>query len=187
MSDGRGDAVDAGRREAMTLVARVGAGLLAGALVCVDEARARGGSLPAARDAARIAWDEFHALSRILTDHDALDETLSRAIFEQLRVEPWGPEHMASVYARVRSLLAGDGAREVRDPSLFPDGERWFVSHVLVTWYTGVYYHETGNRALGFEHALMHELLLDLRPVPTMCDREPGFWAAPPTRRPRIE
>ena len=78
--------------------------------------------------------------------------------------------------------VGGDPGRprdKFLDPQRFDSGERWFIGHLLVTWYTGVYYHAVGNQRVGFEESLMHRALADMRTAPTIC-REAGFWAAPP-------
>jgi hypothetical protein len=54
------------------------------------------------------------------------------------------------------------------------------LSHLLITWYTGIYYHETGDRVVTLEHALMYRQSGFLT-APTYCGGAPGHWAGKPS------
>ena len=113
---------------------------------------------------------------------------MTRRIYALIMAEPFGPQHVSRVYERIRAAIAGDPGRsrgQILAPEAFGSGERWFIGHLLVTWYTGVYYHAVGNRQVAFEAALMHRALADMRSPPASCGGAPGFWAAPPRSRRR--
>lgn len=140
-------------------------------------------ALPPLVDRNRPSLADFVRLSRTLTGHAELDSGMAERIYRLILAEPWGSQHVAQVYEKIQAAVARDPTRtreQVVRPDAFQSGEQWFISHVLVTWYTGVYYHETGHQGVGFEHALIHQTLLDLMPIPTLCDKVPGFWADPP-------
>lgn len=120
-----------------------------------------------------ISYEEFLQLSKLLTGSSDVEHHTAATMFETFRKEPWGMEHMYRVYSKIRDVSE-------LQLSKMDDGERWFTGHLLNTWITGIYYHESGNRTISYEHALMYDALTDLRPVPGYCDREFGFWSKPP-------
>lgn len=150
-----------------------------------------GGSGPAAVDLAHLpritdpdrpSESEFLRLSEIVTGSTDLDGGMAERMYGRILDEPWGPQHIGRVYEKIRAAAQADAAltrQELLDPGRFDDGERWFVGHLLVTWYTGIYYHKTGNAWIGFEQALIHRTLADLRTPPTICGGEMGFWTEP--------
>lgn len=139
--------------------------------------------MPALAHADKPSLQEFLRLSEILTGHGDLDSDMARRMYGLIVAEHYGLSHVGRVYERIRAAAAGEPARtreQILDPQAFDSGERWFIGHLLVTWYTGVYYHATGNQRVGFEAALMHRALADMRPAPTRCGGATGFWASPP-------
>lgn len=175
-----GNEVNAGRRDALTLA------LIPAIWLLVPEsgraASATFANMPAISIPDKPSLPEFIRLSEILTGRNDLDPGMGHRIYALIQVEPYGPQHVSRVYERIRVAVARDPGRArntVLNPQVFDAGERWFVGHLLVTWYTGVYYHAVGNQRVGFEESLMHRALADMRTAPTIC-REAGFWAAPP-------
>ena len=175
--------MDAGRREMVRLALLPAAWLLL--------PRATRAALPEVRDLPSIAvadkpsLQEFLRLSTILTGHGDLDPGVARRIYALILAEPHGPQHVTRVYERIRAAAAADPRKsreQILAPQAFDSGERWFIGHLLVTWYTGVYYHSVGNQQVAFEAALMHRALARMRTPPSICESEPGFWAAPPGR-----
>ncbi len=160
---------DSSRRAVLRFLARMLTLLPASALA--------GGAAPAlaAGRAEDMTPEEFRRISEALLGR-GVDKGFAAAMFAIFRDEPWGLNHLRRLQ---RKLLDRGG-----DPRLawrrLDDGERWFLDHLLTTWITGVYYHQRGNRLVSYEHALMHEILLDVRPVPGLSDREFGFWADRP-------
>lgn len=129
------------------------------------------------------SFAEFMRLSAVLTGRTDLDQAMGRRIYALILLEPYGPQHVTRVYERIRASLASDPGQThqaVLVPKIFDSGERWFIGHLLVTWYTGAYYHSTGNQRVGFEEALMHRLLADMRTPPSICGSA-AYWAAPPS------
>lgn len=135
-------------------------------------------SLPALADPRRPDFAAFHRLCKVITNFPALDAGFCRRLYRLVLKEPWGPEHVAQIYARARELGASSG--KILDPSQYSEGERWFVGHLLVTLYTGVYYHASGHHAVGYQEALMYRMVADWRGAPTVCAGGYGFWAKPP-------
>jgi hypothetical protein len=175
--------MDQGRREMLGLAL-----LPAAWLLLSDAARAELSAvrvMPAIAVPDRPTAQEFLNLSEILTGYGDLDPGMARRIYALIMAEPYGPQHVSRVYEHIRAAIAGNPGKpreQILDPTVFGSGERWFIGHLLVTWYTGVYYHAVGNRRVAFEAALMHRALADMRPPPTRCGSAPGFWAAPPSR-----
>ncbi|MDX8401729.1 MAG: sugar dehydrogenase complex small subunit [Mariprofundaceae bacterium] len=101
---------------------------------------------------------------------------LAKRTLAALLAEPWGASHLQRLRVKQGSLLReGRWRLEALD-----EGERWFLSHLLTTLVTGVYFHERGNRALAWDDALMHAALADVRPVPLACTGRFGDWSRPP-------
>jgi len=135
-------------------------------------------SLPSLTDPRRPDFAAFYRLCKVITNFPTLDAGFCGRLYRLVRKEPWGLEHVAQTYARARELGSSNG--KILDPSQYSDGQRWFVGHLLVTLYTGIYYHDSGHRAIGFEHALMHRAVGRIRATPTRCGGEFGFWSLPP-------
>lgn len=81
---------------------------------------------------------------------------------------------------KLQQTKANEEQRIVIKPADFSAGEQWFISHLLVTWYTGVYYHDRGNHHVTLKHALMYKKLDYYRHPPTYCIGAPGSWRTPP-------
>lgn len=128
--------------------------------------------------------DAFIRLSEIITGAKQLDRETAMQILAVIRAEPWGKEHLAQIAAKLMPSLSDStlptDRRALLDPKRFGDGERWFIGHLLTTWFTGIYYHQSGNRVVAYKNALMHAALEDVRPVPGHCNGVFGFWTEPP-------
>lgn len=169
--------------------ARVGEGITRREFVAALLALWAGSALPGiswaqAEPAGADDLDAFLRLSAFVTGVAALDRETARQILDLIRAEPWGKEHLGQIAAKL--LPSGpeaglSGARgELLDPRRFTDGERWFIGHLLTTWFTGVYYHQIGNHVVAYREALMHVALQDVRPAPGHCGGEFGYWSEPP-------
>lgn len=119
-----------------------------------------------------VSLERFIKLSRRVTGFTRLDNHTSLNIMLMLHDEPWGKEHMQRLAQKV---LFGEKSSTI-DFNNLDDGERWFFQHLLTTWMTGIYFHQRGNQMISYRHALMHESLLDVRPVPGECGEAFGFW-----------
>ena len=138
------------------------------------------------------AFPVFYRLSQLVTGRVDLDRGVARRMFEAFRDEPWAGKHLATAYALVADALetAGPGATldGVLSAGVLEDGERWFVSHLLTTWYLGVYYHpDRPSVRITYRGALMHEAVADYRPTPGFSDRKTGAWSIRPLHLPETD
>jgi hypothetical protein len=132
------------------------------------------------------SYDQFLALSKIVTVKETLDDEIARKMFKVFMDEPWGPEHIKSTYRILHAAtVAHAGNKEIPellDSVKLTKGERWFVSHILTTWYLGVYYHEERpHQRITFEGALMYEVLQGTMFPWFTGERIPGYWTETPT------
>ena len=129
-----------------------------------------------------VSKQHFRTLCIYLTAFRQLDESMLQQIYDTLLHEPWGREHIRRLLNKLFPDI--EHSAKPRTPYFvvrnLDDAERWFAGHILTTWMTGIYYHETGNRTISYEHALMYESLKDIRPVPGMSRESFGFWQHPP-------
>ncbi|MDQ6954238.1 MAG: sugar dehydrogenase complex small subunit [Mariprofundaceae bacterium] len=123
---------------------------------------------------------KFMALSALLTGVTTLDENSGLKIMHKLQQEPWGEEHLHRVFQKF-SIGKTEQPSTINGFENLDEGERWFVGHILTTWITGIYFHESGNEVMTYSHALMHSSLRDIYPEPHMCDSPFGYWQKPPT------
>lgn len=140
--------------------------------------------LPAPGDALAPTFEIFLALSKILLVRETVNETVGRKIFDLLVGEPWGAKHIGTAYAilyrHVVHLREPAGGNMLGKAPL-PEGERWFIGHVITTWYIGVYYHpERPTSWLTLRDALMYEPVRDILPEPYAGSTGFGAWAEPP-------
>lgn len=170
-------AIDSGRRRVLGLVAALlamqGAPTLAWAAL-QDE-------VP------RVADEDFQAfvtISVFLTGVKNLDLEIARKIYDHLRAEPWGKQHLELITVKISPLLMSESLVVPRwqllHPTRFSETEHWFIQHILTTWYTGIYYFENTAQFVTYQHALMNVALQDVRPTPGVSDGNYGFWSEPP-------
>lgn len=144
-------------------------------------------SLPPAAVTSPPSFETFLALSQIVLVEEHLDHALAQQMFDLFMAEPWGPKHIASCYTALRSaFLERDqrgGQATVAKVSL-PYGETWFISHLVTTWYVGVYYHsERPTTWITLHGAMMNRGVRGL--LPQRYEESVGFknWARPPVTR----
>lgn len=144
--------------------------------------------LPRIDDPENPSFDVFYRLSQWVTCRPDLSREDSRILYPVFMKEPWGTKHISTAFAEIRDALTGrtppPALPEIITSGALGEGEAWFVKHLLTTWYLGIYYHETGDRRLLYEGALMFEAIADTHPIPGFSDREYGFWAEKPEPRP---
>jgi|SRR5688572_14398444 hypothetical protein len=130
------------------------------------------------------SYEVFLALSQIMVLRTKLDEEIARKLFAVFSDEPWGPKHIGHAYAVLRSELAQAGAGSGTTPvsvSGLGEGERWFVSHLVTTWYLGVYYHEQRpTQRITYAGALMFDAVRGLLPITYFESVGYGKWINPP-------
>jgi len=130
----------------------------------------------------QFSFSHFEELSKFLTFSVYLNPDLSHEIYKLISEEPWGTQHLHQVYSKIYEMnKKGISINEILKPKSFNKGEAWFISHLLMTWYTGIYFHTKINKAISFQHALMYRKLSHIRQPPTYCGGTPGFWAKPPS------
>lgn len=175
------------RQLALGLASAVGTGLLVkyGISTSEDDASIIAVNLPESSHIGPPSYDQFLALSQLATCRETLDEDVARKIYKVILDEPWGPEHIKSTYRALRSaVLAQAGQSEM--PALMESAElreglRWFISHLLATWYMGVYYHEERpTQRITYEGALMYDALQGAMPTWFTGERILGYWTEPP-------
>ena len=81
---------------------------------------------------------------------------------------------------KLRQTKSKEEQCKVIKPADFSADEQWFISHLMLTWYTGVYFHESGNFNVTLQHALMYQNISQYRQPPTFCSGAPGSWSEPP-------
>jgi len=129
-----------------------------------------------------FSFENFIWLSQIITKQNNLDENISRKIYQLIMDEPYGDEHLKNVFTSFKQhrTIVGSDWEIMINASNFSAGEQWFISHLLLTWYTGVYYHDKGNHHVTLKHALMYKKISNFRTPPTYCAGAPGHWDGPP-------
>lgn len=140
-------------------------------------------TLPPA-DGSHSTFDVFLALSRIVLIQADLDQVVARQLYDLFMAEPWGPKHIGTAYAALRETFTKRGQRggkEMVAQTPLPVGEQWFISHLVTTWYVGVYYHpERPTRWITLRGAMMFRAVRDL--IPERFYESVGFggWTNPP-------
>lgn len=128
----------------------------------------------------------FLALSSIVTARTSLDIEIAKKMHRVFLEEPWGKEHILSTYRQLLEILgAGPFSNPPIDSSSrrqLGGAQRWFASHLLATWYLGIYYHESQPaQRITFEHALMFDAVKFSYPVPFVGATGFGRWSVEPT------
>lgn len=142
--------------------------------------------LPAAGNPFAATFGEFFALSQIVLLRSELNERGARRLYEVFLEEPWAGKHIGHAYKLLREELIKHyrnvGDRGPVDFSRLETGERWFVDHLVTTWYLGVYYHqERPTRRILYEEALMFDAIRGTMPIPFLESTGFGAWAEPPS------
>jgi hypothetical protein len=149
-------------------------------------------SLPPAGDPNAPTFEVFMALLRIVLLREQLDEEVSRRMYRLFLDEPWGRKHIHTAYAALRAAIiernqSADRTAPAPSDVLGPD-EKWFVSHLITTWYLGVYYHERRpTQRVTYDRALMFDAIRGTIPIPFLESTGYGAWAdlPPVIRKPK--
>jgi hypothetical protein len=147
-------------------------------------------ALPPPGDPQAPSFEVFLELSRIVLLRDRLDEQTARSMYRIFRDEQWGPKHIHTAYAVLRAAIIERGKKaNPANPvsrSVLGAGEKWFVSHLITTWYLGVYYHERHpTQRITYEHALMFDAVRGTLPIPYFESTGYGAWAELPAGVPK--
>jgi len=130
------------------------------------------------------SFEVFYRLSQLVAGRDELDMAAARKLYPVFMQEPWGPKHIATAFTEIYDVLTNaEGplsvAAIVRDGQI-GEGETWFVSHLLTTWYLGIYYHEARVERLLYEDALMWERVGAWKVIPGIPSETSRQWMDPP-------
>lgn len=134
-----------------------------------------------------VSFDMFYALSQLVTLRTHLDERVARRLYPLFIEEPWGAHHIRSTYAELRVALSQTdstpGHAHPAASGQLGKGQAWFASHVLTTWYLGVYYHErTAPIRVAHSEALMFDAARDALPRPYVEATGFGVWGELPAK-----
>ncbi|MBF0281508.1 MAG: hypothetical protein HQM07_02925 [Zetaproteobacteria bacterium] len=124
-----------------------------------------------------LSLEKFYEFSQSLTQVQSLDRNMCEKMYQIFKKESWGMSHLQRVYRKVVEIGT---VRTDEVLNSLDEGEHWFLGHFLTTWITGIYYHDSGNLVVSYEHALMYASFTDLRPVPGFSARDFGFWKDAP-------
>ncbi|MBI2509061.1 MAG: hypothetical protein HYV99_03530 [Betaproteobacteria bacterium] len=152
--------------------------------LAAETARLLSRTLPELNDPARPSFDVFYALSQLVTCRSRLDRKAAEKLYPLFMEEPWGPKHIATAYEGLtKALTKAPGAcsaPELIASGALGKGETWFCTHLLITWYLGIYYHERKTVRVLYEDALMQDPVRNLTTIPGLTGGEPGYWIKPP-------
>jgi hypothetical protein len=176
------------RREmAQCLMAVTGSALLADWASAQDDNTRLQITLPAAGGSEASSFEIFLALSRIVLIQADLDRAVARQMYDLFIAEPYGGKHIATAYAALRAsflALGQHGGADTVAQAKLPYGETWFISHLVTTWYVGVYYHpERPTHWITLGGAMMYRAARGLVPKPYEESVGFGNWARPPEPR----
>jgi hypothetical protein len=133
-------------------------------------------SPPTITDPNNPSFEVFLSFSTIVTMHKALDIPTARKIYDLIMTEPWGPQHLTACYEKLQKQLHDHDTKHA-----LTAGESWFFSHILTTWYLGIYYHEKRpTQRVTLEHALMYTQTKGFMPIPYFESTGFAGWTKPP-------
>ena len=135
-------------------------------------------------------YEVFYRLSQLVTCQVDLDEAVARRCYLLFQQEPWGKEHIATTFQQIQDAIeeTPTSVPELMRSGALGEGQTWFASHMLATWYFGIYYHESSEPVrVAFEQALMWHSLDGLVEAPGFSTLDPGAWSKPPRDAAMIE
>lgn len=141
--------------------------------------------LPDAPDLDNPTFDLFVALSKLVTLRSSLDVLTAERMYPLFMDEPWGPHHISSSYIQILDIIGIPPYAKLPNAGVIRSklgkGQAWFTSHLLTTWYLGIYYHEQRpTRRVAYETALMFEAVRGGTSVPLVEATGFGGWTVPP-------
>lgn len=145
---------------------------------------------PEADAAGEASFAMFHALSRIVTLREHLDESAARRMYPLFMEEPWGAHHIHSTYTQLLGLI-GQADRKQGIPFELTKGglgkgQAWFADHLLTTWYLGVYYHaRMPPLRVAYTEAIMFDAVAPTLPQRFVEGTGFGAWGQAVTTRAR--
>lgn len=170
------------RREFCSLLAALGAFGLPVMAGC-----RRGGGLASERawldcpDVMKPGEEVFADLSRCCTGVEELPAAAVTRLHQLFALEPWGWKHIGTAYVQLADAARAHPGLTLDEVMALPpwrDGEAWFVKHLAITWWTGIYYRENQRprHVLGREALCWQETGI----APGWVAHGPELWAKPP-------
>lgn len=140
--------------------------------------------LPRNTDPENPGLDVFIALSKLITLKENLDHPTAEKIHRLVLEEPAGAHHLSSSYDILCSAFL-DSKHKAATYSPYQArldaGQQWFISHLLTTWYLGIYYHADRQTVrVTYEKSLMFDAVDFFYPIPMMEALTYGAWGAAP-------
>ena len=163
---------------------KMGTGILAGLFTSTQAHAFQAlfkSTAPEIQDKNNPSFDIFYRLCQWVTYRENLDKEIAKKVYDIFLVEPWGKHHISSTYTTLKKAIEKDKdktdiAALLKDKKI-KDGEAWFISHLMVTWYLGVYYHEKmPDQRIMYEEALMHEAIEGIAPIRLVGSTPYGDW-----------
>jgi hypothetical protein len=146
-------------------------------------------SVSGIKKAEKVTPEIFSNLCSLVTLRDKHDPGMTAHMYKVFMDEPWGPDHILRIYNKISAALPAYAGKKKRPPLADPQwklnaGEKWFVGHLLTTWYLGIYYHEQrATQLISSEKALMFDMTRGVIPVPFYEATGFGAWADPPDNK----
>lgn len=130
-----------------------------------------------AREALQL--DQFMALSRFATGHEALDGVVGQGLMAGLRAKDDTFDAKADALAQ---RIAQDTPADVEalSDALQGDDLHDTLLAIIHAWYSGVVAQGTQATVYTFNAALMYQPALDAVPLPTYALNGPDWWTATP-------
>lgn len=177
------------RRQVVKTLVALGLGGIAAPLV---RAGAQAAEKPAFRwnfDSHEPTPENFADLCAFITLTDDLDPGMMKEIYRLMMDEPWGPSHITRLHTKISAELKKDPAGKKRPAADkqafgFDEGETWFAGHLLMAWYTGMYFNASRPRVrVAYEKALMYRAVEGRMPVPMLEPAGFGGWTKLPEEK----
>jgi len=143
-------------------------------------------SLPDIKNVGMPTLEVFTTLSQIVTLHQFLDKKSVETLFNALLKEHSNQFNILKTYKALRALLLKGVKKENLQHQIqkgnIAKGEKWFVQHLITTWYTGIYYVE-GQEPIRLFHqeALVWKPLKGIVPIPFVENIDFGLWSKHPS------
>ncbi|KAB7613486.1 hypothetical protein F9L33_12905 [Amylibacter sp. SFDW26] len=137
---------------------------------------------PSLNDPEHPSFDVFYHLSQLICCRENLDKDGAQTMYLLMQQEPWGKKHISTAYTEIKNGLenrqSDASIADLVEAKEIGDGEAWFVSHILSTWYTGIYFHEAQpKQRILYDAALMWDVVGNYIAPPGTRILEPGSWA----------
>ncbi len=184
-----GEDVDKRRRVICVSAATVLAGLLATPasrlLMAAETNKLLLQPWPELKNPKAPSFEVFYKLSQIVTCRQNLSQEAAKKVFQVFLNEPWVEKHIATAYTVLRTKLEGATSQtslpDLLHKEVLEESEAWFVSHLITTWYLGVYYHHSTSPIMVLDQeALMWQVATGLVVQAGDPNLQPGYWANKP-------